>query len=549
MPKLTIDGKEVTVEKGQTVMNAAEKLGIDIPRFCYHPNLSVAGNCRMCLVDIEKIPKLLTSCTTEAAEGMVVHTTTDKVKDAQRVVLEFLLVNHPIDCPICDKAGECPLQDQYYKFSSEPSRMEVEKTHKPKRVDLGPTIKLDQERCVLCTRCVRFLEEFADDHSLGTVNRGDRTILTTFPGQPLDNVYSLNTVDVCPVGALTSKDFRFKKRVWFLKKTPSICTFCATGCNINVEHDEGHVYRIRPRENDGVNGPWMCDTGRLEYTFVNSEDRVKCCLVRGEDHRQSRSGWDEVLKRIAEAILHAGNRAAGIASPRMTNESLYEFGRFFQMTLKSQRFAAVTSDIGPIEGRRADDFLIRADKNPNRRGVEEILPHFDPQGEALQKILEAAEAGKLPFLLILDQDLLSRVEDHQRWHSALEKVSCLVVGSTLENELTKMAHIVLPLASWVEEEGTYTRFDGRVQRVWRAFPARGEARETLALFNCVAAALGKKTQAVRPQAVFDELASRIRFYGGLSYPAIGKDGALGAGGETVVPRLSYGPGSEQPAAT
>ncbi len=528
MPTLTIDGKSVTVEPGQSVMNAAEKLGIDIPRFCYHSKLPVAGNCRMCLVEIEKVPKLVTACTTPVTEGMVVFTTTPKVKEGQRAVLEFLLVNHPLDCPICDKAGECMLQDQYFKFSSTPSRMGDVKVEKPKRTDLGPTMVLDDERCVLCTRCVRFLETYADDHSLGIVNRGDHSELRPFPGKQVDSVYSLNTVDLCPVGALTAKDFRFKKRVWFLASTPSVCTFCANQCNTLIQHDDGVIYRIQPRPNEQVNGPWMCDTGRLEYHFVNGPGRVKCCFLRqGDGH--VRTSWSEALEVVGKALKTAGGRAAGICSPQMTNEALFQFGRLFAETLGSKTFGVARSDHGQLAGAPADDFLIKADKNPNSRGLAEILPAFAPSANALTQLLESAEGGRLPAVVVFDQNLLARVQDRERWVKALAKVDCLIVASTLENELTALARVVLPLAAWAEEEGTYTRFDGLVQRSWRALEPLAESMDALGLLARVAGTLGKPAAAPTAEAVFKTLAGKVRFYGQLSYGSLGKGGARGAG--------------------
>ncbi|MBI3890734.1 MAG: (2Fe-2S)-binding protein [Candidatus Wallbacteria bacterium] len=529
MPKLTVDGRPVEVEAGQTVMNAAEKLGIEIPRFCYHSKLPVAGNCRMCLVEVEKMPKLTTSCTTPATEGMVVLTKSPKVKEGQKAVLEYLLINHPLDCPVCDKAGECDLQDQYFAFSSTPSRMIDQKVHKPKRIELGPTIKLDQERCVLCTRCVRFLEVYAHDHSLGTVNRGDRAILTVFPGRPLDNIYSLNTVDLCPVGALTSKDFRFKKRVWFLKNADSVCTFCSNQCSTVVQHDEGTIYRILPRENEKVNGPWMCDTGRLEYRFINAEERVKCPMVR-RDEGQERTTWREAMEAVGAAFKAAGSRAAGLASPRMTNESLFAFAKLFVETLGSKLAGFVKADAGLVEGAPADDFLIKADKNPNTRGAEEIFAAWGVEVDGARSVLEAAEGGKLAALLVMDQALLERVPNRERWLKALAKVKFVAVASLAENELTRLAHVVLPLASWAEEEGTYTRFDGLVQRSWRAVPPRGEAKDALGLLSQVAVAAGKQALPLVAEAVFKALVAKVRCFGSLTYAAIGKQGAKAGSG-------------------
>jgi NADH-quinone oxidoreductase subunit G len=253
MPKLEIDGQEITVEDGLNLIQAAERLGIEIPHYCYNPGLSISGNCRMCLVEIDKMPKLQIACNTKATEGMVVKTTSPKTKVAQAAVLEFILVNHPIDCPICDQAGECRLQEFSVEFGTGESRFVEEKVKKPKRVDIGPRIVLDDERCIMCSRCVRFMQEIAHDDVLGFVNRGSHTTLTVYPGKKLDSNYSLNTVDICPVGALTSKDFRFSMRVWFLRETKSIDVNCGQGTNILIGSRENVIYRITPRDNDFVN--------------------------------------------------------------------------------------------------------------------------------------------------------------------------------------------------------------------------------------------------------------------------------------------------------
>ncbi|HET6614206.1 MAG TPA: 2Fe-2S iron-sulfur cluster-binding protein, partial [Kofleriaceae bacterium] len=262
---LNVDGQEVTVPKGTNVIEAARKVGIDISAFCYHPGLSIAACCRQCLVTIEGSPKLQPSCQARCTDGMVVHTDDKNAVAARRQMLELTLVNHPIDCPICDKAGECTLQKLYFDHDNINSRVDVPKVHKPKVVDLGPHVILDAERCILCTRCIRVCDEVAGEHQLEMRNRGDHEEICTAPGALLDNPYSINTVDVCPVGALTSKDYRFTMRAWELMMTPSVCQGCATGCNTEIHHKSGRVWRLVPRENPEVNGHWMCDEGRFTY--------------------------------------------------------------------------------------------------------------------------------------------------------------------------------------------------------------------------------------------------------------------------------------------
>src|SRR5215471_8719209 len=260
VPTLEIDGRKIEVEDGTTVIQAADRLGIEIPHYCWHPGLTVAGNCRMCLVEIEKLPKLQIACNTRVTDGMVVQTKSEKTHVAQKAVLEFLLINHPIDCPVCDQAGECKLQEYYMDYDRQRSRVPLSgKVHKGKAIPIGPHVMLDQERCILCARCTRFLDEVTHTSELGIYERGDHSRIELAPGRTLDNLYSMNVVDICPVGALTSRDFRFKARVWYLERTESICAGCANGCNVEMYHREGRLYRFLPRANADVNAYWMCD--------------------------------------------------------------------------------------------------------------------------------------------------------------------------------------------------------------------------------------------------------------------------------------------------
>ena len=304
MPKLTIDGKEVEVEPGTTVIRAAEKAGIFIPRYCWHPGLTIAGNCRMCLVEIEKMPKLVISCSTQTADGMVVRTTSPKVKEAQDAILEFLLINHPLDCPICDQAGECKLQEFAYDYGPARSRFLEEKVHKPKAVNIGRNIVFDGERCIVCTRCVRFCQEVSKTGELTVAHRGDHVTIETFPGMALDNAYSGNTVDLCPVGALTLKQFRFQQRVWFLKDVPSVCAGCARGCNVLDGISKGRILRITPRENQDVNRWWICDEGRLSYEKLSHGGRI--VWPRVADRLAARPIPESEMAAIATVAAAAG---------------------------------------------------------------------------------------------------------------------------------------------------------------------------------------------------------------------------------------------------
>ena len=339
MPKLTIDGKEIEVAAGTTIIQAAEKLGISIPRYCYHEALPVSGNCRICMVEVEKQPKLQIACYTPVADGMVVFTNSPKVLEVRKTVLEFLLVNHPLDCPVCDQAGECKLQDYYMEHGKYGSRLVDVKVKKEKKaISIGPNIMLDQERCILCTRCVRFTDSVTKTNELGVFQRGDHSQLDVYPGRQVDNPYASNVVDICPVGALTDKDFRFKCRVWYLAKTKSVCPGCSMGCNITVEwdksrphqHKEARVMRLKPRVNAEVNNHWICDEGRYSYKSID-ENRILSPQLKNDI-----VSWDAALETVAQAIksVKDQSRIGVIASAQLTNEDLFAVRKLFKDTLK-----------------------------------------------------------------------------------------------------------------------------------------------------------------------------------------------------------------------
>ena len=394
---LTIDGMPVTVPKGTNVIEAARAVGIDISAFCYHPGLSVVAVCRQCLVTVEGQPKLQPSCQAMAADGMVVHTADATSTRARKQMLEFTLVNHPVDCPICDKAGECVLQSLYFDHDNAPSRLDVPKVHKPKAVDLGPTIVLDAERCILCTRCIRVCDEIAGEHELEMKNRGDHEELTTAPGEELDNPYSLNTVDVCPVGALTSKDFRFTMRAWELLATPSVCQGCATGCNIEVQHRSERVWRLVPRHNPDVNKYWMCDEGRFTYHALR-EKRLVTPMIGGLPAR-----WDQALAAAAQglrAVLESDrSKVAVVFSPQHTNEDNHALARLARDIWQVERFYVGGK---PPVPERADKILRDADVNPNRRGVRAIL---GPEAAGASVLEEDLIEGEIKALLVLGHHL------------------------------------------------------------------------------------------------------------------------------------------------
>ncbi|HPN39250.1 MAG TPA: 2Fe-2S iron-sulfur cluster-binding protein, partial [Melioribacteraceae bacterium] len=333
MGKLTINGNDYEFKPGQTIIEVATENGLDIPHFCWHPSLSVSGNCRMCLVEVEKMPKLVIACSTYAADGMVVHVNSQKSVDARKAVMEFILINHPLDCPICDEAGECKLQDYTYSHSVGESRFVEEKQHKSKRVNLGPRIVFDGERCISCSRCIRFSDEIAKKNQLTFVKRGDRVTINTFPGESFDNNYTLNTTDICPVGALTSKEFRFKSRVWEMSSTESVCIGCSRGCNTEIWVRNNEVLRLTPRYNADVNSYWMCDKGRLEtFKHVNNvETRIDGCFVKEHD-KFIKFDLAKAVKKIADVIKdYKPNEIAFVASAYETIEDNYALLKLSKM--------------------------------------------------------------------------------------------------------------------------------------------------------------------------------------------------------------------------
>lgn len=497
---LTVDGKSVSVPKGTNVLEAAKLVGVDISAFCYHPGLSIAACCRQCLVSIEKQPKLQPSCQTSVAEGMVVRTADAQSTLARKQMLEFTLVNHPIDCPICDKAGECTLQKLYFENDNAESRVDTPKVHKAKVVDVGPHIVLDQERCILCTRCIRVCDEVAGQHQLEMAYRGDHEVLTTAPGEKLDNPYSLNTVDVCPVGALTAKDFRFTMRAWELNTTPSVCNGCATGCNIEIHHQNEQVWRLVPRENAAVNSFWMCDEGRFTYHGLR-KDRLAAPLVNGLP-----ASWDKALARAGELIASVPPpQVAVVLSAVHSNEDNYALVKF----AKALGAGTVYLTGRPRVSERADAILRDADTNPNRTGVASIAAalHVAVQDAAA---LETALVDGSISAVIAFGDTLSVTEGRLR---AVDYVAL----ATHEQGLVAEAKVALPIAAWAETSGTITNRTHRVQRLHAAVPAPGHALAGWEAVSRLATAAGVKLSWTSARDVFKEMVAQVPAFAGAAW--------------------------------
>jgi NADH-quinone oxidoreductase subunit G len=520
MPRIEIDGQAVEVEEGLTVIQAADQLNLEIPHYCYHPGLSIAGNCRMCLVEIERMPKLQIACNTRVLDGMVVRTASPKVKVARQAVLEFLLLNHPIDCPVCDQAGECKLQDYYMDYGRYRSRMPLErKVRKGKVLDIGPHVVLDQERCILCTRCTRFLDEVTHTSELGIFERGDHCEIDLAPGQRLDNPYSANVVEVCPVGALTSKDFRFQARVWYLEHGESVCAACSRGCSVDVYHRRNQVFRFRPRYNPAVNDWWMCDEGRASFAAHQSERRLTQPLLRGDDGFRP-VGWESALDGTRDRLArirtaHGDSTVAALVSARAPTEEAFLLGRLVGAE-------AVHGLAWSPPGATGDDFLIRADKNPNTRGLE--ILGIEVTVEGVKELLEAVRVGDVRALVILRTDLVAWLGEEQV-REALEAAELVVVVDTDMSETAAYADIVLPIAAHLETDGTFANCDGQIQALRRTHEPPGEARPGWRVLDelCRRSGLG----AGHPSAasVFDEMAARCAPLRGLTFAGLGPHGA------------------------
>jgi NADH-quinone oxidoreductase subunit G len=523
MLNVQVDGEWKQFPKGTRLIEACMKSGHFIPHYCYHPKLSSPGNCRMCLVELgmpkmspERKPVLgadgrpeiawsprpAISCATEISESMAVRTDSPLVEECRRGVMEFLLINHPLDCPICDQAGECQLQEFSVEFGNGESRFVEEKVKKPKRVDIGPRIVLDDERCIMCSRCIRFMQEIAHDDVLGFVNRGSHTTLTVYPGKKLDSNYSLNTVDICPVGALTSKDFRFSMRVWFLRETKSIDVNCGNGTNILIGSRENIIYRITPRENDFVNSCWMPDSHRLNFHYVNSPERLRAPAIKGEDFPAS---WPNAI-RVAAEQLQAHKPAAMIASARMTNEELF-LARRLAPALEIELF-----DVLP-RPQQGDGFLISDDGNPNTRGAKLL----GPATGKLQEIASGVSNGTIKSLLVLGEDALECGISEED----LRKLDSLVVTAILPSTTTATATVLLPAASWAEKRGSMINIKGRLQRLNRAISSPGEARDDWEILHDLLQAVTGSNGTYTIDELFKQIAAEFAAFEGLSLSRIG----------------------------
>jgi NADH-quinone oxidoreductase subunit G len=555
VPKVTINDRTVEVEAGTNLIDAGVKVGVQIPHYCYHPRLSVVGQCRMCLVEVwqngKKMPKLQAACSTPAADNMEVRTDTPEVQEAQKGMMEFFLINHPLDCPICDQAGECGLQDYSFKHGVPFSRFQFEdkRTYPGReRIPLGPNVILNMNRCIQCTRCVRFTQEVAKTGELGFFNRGARTEIGTFPGKQLDNPLSTCVVDVCPVGALTSTRFRFAERVFYLDKKPSLCTGCDVGCNVTIEHRRGDIKRYKPRFNPEVNDYWMCDYGRSTFERTKTVPRLRACRARSDiagNGAETVTGWKEALDLVHRRLRMLEGAVAFLGSGYLTNEEAWLAGKLADAVGSPHR--AVPVDLGAgwtIPNLKGG--ITGTELAPNRRGAE--LLGLEPSSDAgLEETLGGTKgdgrgarreitgldkdelllgdgAARCGVLVVLDSDF-GRAAYTPEAVERLRRARFLVVLGWADSPLAKAADVALPVATHAEKDGTFVNAEWRVQRFNAAFPAPSQVRSTIEVLSDLLSRFDPKWGGLTPGKAFDQISAEVPAFAGLRWATLPATGA------------------------
>ncbi len=530
---LTIDGRQLSVPKGTSVLKAAIEAGIQVPYYCYHPGLGIDASCRVCLVKIEKMPKLQTSCSTPVAEGMVVHTQDAEAVDGRKGVFEFLLINHPLDCPVCDKGGECPLQDFSYAFGNDESRMDF-----PRRtfdgegvkadVDFGPTLMLNRNRCILCTRCSRFMAEVDGDAQIGTINRGNGSEIATFNEQGVHSILSGNLMDVCPVGAITTKQYRFRSRPWDNPHAvDTTCTLCAKGCSTTAwlkakpEWAKGaRLARVTPRYNSQVNDFWMCDIGRFQYLWVEGDERLRKPLLNTKEGIQQVVTWKDALMRVRDLLNAAGRKDPGsvrmLASAHASHEEMYLLKRIAE-DLKGEGGASHVH----VAWRRTEKqqppntkFRVPAIDAPNVSGAKDLGLAVISRGDGdadLSALRTAIDQDRVSVLYVMDPGPDGSMGDLSWIIDARKsgRLPVVIYQGVLQTELAKIADVVLPGSAWVEKDATYTNDQGLVQAASKAINAPGESVEDWQILTSVAASLGLPYTYATSQQVRDDIAKHL----------------------------------------
>lgn len=543
---MKINGAEYDFPDGINVLQACKQIGIHIPHFCYHPALKVAGSCRMCKVEVIQggRSRIDISCNVAVNDGLEIITDSPVVRLARQMTLEFQLANHPLDCPICDDAGECDLQNYYMEYGLHDSRTSEPKRHQHKATDIGKYIVHDAERCILCSRCARFTEEVTKTHELGIFGMGATEELNVRPGARLDNDYAGNVVDLCPVGALTDKDFRFKRRVWYLRSQHSICQLCSRGCNVRIDYDDNpfhgakrdilmrthrtettqfaRIQRIKSRYNENINGYWICDHGRYGYRMTDAADRLLSPMVRIDDELKP-VDWSYALKEIANGLLNAIGKAvckaAVVVSPALTNEELFAVHRLFRERLELPH---LDHKLPISEEWYGDNILRTPDPFPNRTGCEwlDLIPA--EKGISIDNLSQAIKDGKINTLLSILADPRDFLDE-----AALNKLKTrFLVMRNLTEDLKPFVDAALPAAAWGEYRGTFTNFQGRIQRVRKAFDPVGEAQPVWRLMSDLSTFLKKPLGWKIFDEVFSAMTGKVHYFNDLTWNSIGDQGVM-----------------------
>jgi NADH-quinone oxidoreductase subunit G len=524
---VTINGIPLNVAPDTRIIEAAELAGVGIAHYCYHPGLSAPAMCRMCLVEVEGVGKLQPACVTTMTDGQAIQTESPRALEARQGTLEFYLINHPLDCPVCDKSGECKLQDYTHAEGRRHGRS-IEAKRVNGQDDFGGDILYDGDRCIMCTRCVRFMREIPQDDRLGVVQRGSRSVIDTFFEHGVEgNLWAGNIVDICPVGALLSKDFLHKARVWDLDNTSSICPNCSQGCNIKIDTRDNLVMRLRPRANPDVNSYWMCDYGRHRYEWMNMADRIEAPLVRNSDGRLQATSWQDAMLQLVSRIQAtrgnsggasggAGSGAAVIGSAFLSNESNGLLARL----------ASVVGAGAPVfRSERADDEIVlpgfphlarRRDLAANVRGLEAL--GFQRVGDDNGNGGLPATAGRV--VIVMGETLYNAPADYG------SDAALFIVLGFVATPAARNAHFILPISTFAEEEGTFTNFEGRVQRFWAAVQPPPLARPAWQIIGVLLAGLNDGTAPANAGSAFLRVGDMYDAFRGLDYETIGPRGAL-----------------------
>ena len=503
MVNLTIDGRSVQVPKGTNLIEAAKIAGITIPHYCYHPHLSIAGNCRMCQISVKGQPKLTIGCNTMAAEGMEVatHQTSKEVADAQAATLEFILINHPLDCTVCDQAGHCKLQDYHFEYNARPSRFVEKKVNKVKALPLGPTVMLDGERCIMCTRCIRFCDEITKTSELGMLNRGDQSVIAVSPGKELDNALSGSVVDLCPVGALTHRKWRFNTRIWFTKQTDSICAGCSTGCNVKVAERDGSVVQVKSRRNDAVNKEWLCDEGRYGFDRFLPEQRVEAITARRDGHNVATR-----LQDVFAALKGSVKTLTVLASPDLLVEEYYLLRQLMLRTSSVGRavIAYRSRSLSSVE-----EVLVSPDRAANFRGAQLVgLIGEDPQSEYVEALAKIRRK-EIEHVLILGDRAIDRsdVDAALLEGLAAAKVSVGVLTDA-EHPVASSLSFVVPGRSILEKSGLLLNRALRLQYTDHVVPLREQTVPEWRFLALLAESVGAKIMSADPHTLSDREVTR-----------------------------------------